>query len=283
MTTKISSLIARYIAENTRLIIPNIGTLLRRKESGEIVFMEMLKKSDGTLNSIVASHLNLSDAKAGEVVEEYVGAIKRSLDADKKFIMDGVGVLLAGANGGVEFIFNPSSHSIAPEKPAVQPIVEEPKAESKIVEFVEEEEPTAEPIVAPTAEPIVAPAAEPAVEQKPIEPVVKPVVKPTPVVAEKPIAKESAKVVTEERESESASESIDTPASERKIFDVSDIAAKLRTRTKPSPRRNKRIKLDGITILAIVSGLIAICTLIWGMIPSNKPLDIETPIEIVEE
>lgn len=287
MTTKISSLIARYIAENTRLIIPNIGTLLRRKESGEIVFMEMLKKSDGTLNSIVASHLNLSDAKAGEVVEEYVGAIKRSLDADKKFIMDGVGVLLAGANGGVEFIFNPSSHSIAPEKPAVQPIVEEPKAESKIVEFVEEEEPTAEPIVAPaaepivapTAEPIVAPTAEPAVEQKPIEPVVK----PTPVVAEKPIAKESAKVVTEERESESASESIDTPASERKIFDVSDIAAKLRTRTKPSPRRNKRIKLDGITILAIVSGLIAICTLIWGMIPSNKPLDIETPIEIVEE
>ena len=56
--------------------------------------------------------------------------------------------------------------------------------------------------------------------------------------------------------------------------------ARPQTSAKPQPKRKK---LDPITILAIVSGLIAIGTLIWGMIPSNKPLDIEVPIEIVEE
>ncbi|MBR3931626.1 MAG: hypothetical protein IKJ46_03505, partial [Tidjanibacter sp.] len=64
MTVEISSLVAQYIAENTRLIIPEVGTLLRRKESGEIVFMEMLKKSDGGFVALVAGGLGLSEEEA---------------------------------------------------------------------------------------------------------------------------------------------------------------------------------------------------------------------------
>ena len=43
MTAKISAIIAQYINKETRLIIPEVGTLIRRKESGEIIFMDMLK------------------------------------------------------------------------------------------------------------------------------------------------------------------------------------------------------------------------------------------------
>lgn len=255
MTVEISSLVAQYIAKNTRLIIPEIGTLLRRKESGEIVFMEMLKKSDGGLVALVAGGLGLSEEEAAKAVEQYVGTIKSQLATNKKFILDGVGVLLAGVNGGVEFIFNPQSHTIdAVEEPKSKTVAEEPQ----VIELAEEPQVVAakEPVVAEPAPEVVA------VEKRPAQ------VAPKAIATEEP-QKKSAKIDAlygeESEQDKEPKKAFPTPA---------------RPRTSAKPQHKK---LDPITILAIVSGLIAIGTLIWGMIPTNKPLDIEVPIEIVEE
>ena len=256
MTVEISSLVAQYIAKNTRLIIPEIGTLLRRKESGEIVFMEMLKKSDGGLVALVAGGLGLSEEEAAKAVEQYVGTIKSQLATNKKFILDGVGVLLAGVNGGVEFIFNPQSHTIdAVEEPKSKSVAEEPQ----VIELAEEPQRVVvakEPVVAEPAPEVVA------VEKKPAQ------VAPKAIATEEP-QKKSAKIDAlygeESEQDKEPKKAFPTPA---------------RPRTSAKPQHKK---LDPITILAIVSGLIAIGTLIWGMIPTNKPLDIEVPIEIVEE
>lgn len=264
MTVEISSLVAQYIAKNTRLIIPEIGTLLRRKESGEIVFMEMLKKSDGGLVALVAGGLSLSEEEAAKAVEQYVSTIKSQLATNKKFILDGVGVLLAGVNGGVEFIFNPQSHTIdAVEEPKSKTVAEEPKVielaeEPEVIELAEEPQVVAakEPVVAEPAPEVVA------VEKKPAQ------VAPKAIAPEEP-QKKSAKIDAlygeESEQDKEPKKAFPTPA---------------RPRTSAKPQHKK---LDPITILAIVSGLIAIGTLIWGMIPTNKPLDIEVPIEIVEE
>lgn len=255
MTVEISSLVAQYIAKNTRLIIPEIGTLLRRKESGEIVFMEMLKKSDGGLVALVAGGLGLSEEEAAKAVEQYVSTIKSQLATNKKFILDGVGVLLAGVNGGVEFIFNPQSHTIdAVEEPKSKAVAEEPQ----VIELAEEPQVVAakEPVVAEPAPEVVA------VEKKPAQ------VAPKAIATEEP-QKKAAKIDAlygeESEQDKEPKKTFPTPA---------------RPRTSAKPQHKK---LDPITILAIVSGLIAIGTLIWGMIPTNKPLDIEVPIEIVEE
>lgn len=256
MTVEISSLVAQYIAKNTRLIIPEIGTLLRRKESGEIVFMEMLKKSDGGLVALVAGGLGISEEEAAKAVEQYVSTIKSQLATNKKFILDGVGVLLAGVNGGVEFIFNPQSHTIdAVEEPKSKTVAEEPQ----VIELAEEPQRVVaakEPVVAEPAPEVVA------VEKRPAQ------VAPKAIATEEP-QKKSAKIDAlygeESEQDKEPKKAFPTPA---------------RPRTSAKPQHKK---LDPITILAIVSGLIAIGTLIWGMIPTNKPLDIEVPIEIVEE
>ena len=256
MIVEINTLIARYIADNTRLIIPNIGTLLRRKESGEIVFMEMLKKGDGAFNSLVGTHFNLTEAEAVDAVEKYAAAIKRSLENNKKFIIDGVGVLLAGTNGGMEFIFNPSAHTIDAMIEEPKDIVEEPVVvaieEEQVVEVIPDEDSHA--------------AEESVVVEKPED-----------VVAPQPKADKVSALYGEEEDVE------------EKEFNIGNITNKLRAITKTSKStskptgKSKKIKLDGITILAIVSALIAIATLVWGMIPNRTPLDIDAPIEIVEE
>lgn len=268
MIVEINTLIARYIADNIRLIIPNIGTLLRRKESGEIVFMEMLKKGDGTLNSLVGAHLSLSEADAMAAVENYAAEIKRAVESDKKFIMDGVGVLLAGANGGMEFIFTPSAHTIDAVEDKPKTTVEEPVVvtieEEQMVEVIPDE-----PVVEVMPE-----EDSPATE----EPVV--VEEPQDVVAPQPKADKVSTLYGDDEDEEDV---------EEKEFNFNTVTNKLRSITKTSKStskptgKSKKVKLDGITILAIVSALIAIATLVWGMIPNRTPLDIDAPIEIVEE
>ena len=269
MTVEISSLVAQYIAKNTRLIIPEIGTLLRRRESGEIVFMEMLKKSDGGLVALVAGGLGLSEEEAAKAVEQYVSTIKSQLATNKKFILDGVGVLLAGVNGGVEFIFNPQSHTIdAVEEPKSKTVAEEPQ----VIELAEE------PQVVAAKEPVVAKPAPEVVAKEPM------VAEPTPEVVApvKEPAQVAPKVIaTEEPQKKSAKiDALYGEESEQDKEPQKAFPTPARPRTSAKPQHKK---LDPITILAIVSGLIAIGTLIWGMIPTNKPLDIEVPIEIVEE
>lgn len=267
MVVEINTLIARYIAENTRLIIPNIGTLLRRKESGEIVFMEMLKKGDGALNSLVGAHLSLSEADAMAAVENYAAEIKRAVESDKKFIMDGVGVLLAGANGNMVFIFNPSAHTIDAVEDKPKTTVEEKPVEVSIEDEQLVEEPTEEPTVVVAKEDMVEPAKESTVVIEESQEVVVP----------QPKADKVSTLYGEEEDVE------------EKEFNFSTVTNKFRAITKTSKStskptgKSKKIKLDGITILAIVSALIAIATLVWGMIPNRTPLDIDAPIEIVEE
>ena len=290
MTVEINSLVARYIADNTRLIIPNVGTLLRRKESGEIVFMEMLKKGDGVFNSLVGNHFGLDDAQATETVDGYASTIKKSLEASKKFIIDGVGVLLVENAGNIEFIFNPSAHTIE---------VEQPKEEPTIVENVEEVEVAAEPATIEPEVVVVEPVAEEQADEEK-EPLVidlnveesieeEPAEEPAGEPAEEPaIAKPTTTEEAPEAKSVKLKDLYDEdgePAvkKERKQIDLGTLTSKLNIKRSPAKKGARRIKIDGITILAIVSGLIAIGTLIWGMIPTHEPLDIDSPIEIVEE
>ena len=125
MTTKISAIIAQYIKSETRLIIPEVGTLIRRKESGEIVFMEMLKKNDGTLVGLVVNILDVSPSKATEIVNRYIRTVKNQLATSKKFILDGVGVLLARPDGSVDFSFNPFAQSLPEFERGVEILEEE--------------------------------------------------------------------------------------------------------------------------------------------------------------
>ena len=177
MTTKISAIIAQQIASQTRLIIPEVGTLIRRKESGEIIFMEMLRKSDGALASVVVQTLDVSPSKANELLNQYAATIKQQLATNKKFILDGVGILFARNDGGVDFSFNPFAQSlpepergveileddvVAPEP--VRPAVAKPtpaKVEAPKVAAAEKPAEPARPVVTPKPTPKPAPAPQP--------------------------------------------------------------------------------------------------------------------------
>ena len=276
MTAKISAIIAQHITNESRLIIPEVGTLIRRKESGEIVFMEMLKKNNNVLIGLVVNILDVSPSKATEIVNQYIATIKQQLRTNKKFILDGVGVLLQRPDGGVDFSFNPFAQSL-PEPEKNYDIIEEivtptPKPEPKQV-TTPEPKPEPNVVTKPKIEPTVAakpqvqsaaPKAEPqrvATSPKPATAPVAP--KPTPKPTPKP-----------------------APAAIR--ADNDDEEEEYIT-TKPRKPRVKahqsRRKVDGITVVALVAVALAIICIIWGMLPSNDNIELDlttTPVEITE-
>lgn len=246
MTTKISAIIAKHITTEARLIIPEVGTLLRRKENGEIVFMEMLRKSDGILAGLIINTLDVSPSNANEIVNNYVATIKQQLATNKKFIIDGVGVLLARADGGINFSFTPSAHSI-PEHGV--DVLEEDDA------FV-----PVKPIA--PAQPV-APA-QPTAPAQPVQPVAsaaKEQSAPQSVAKPQPVAP--------------------TPQPKKVIYKTEEEDEPTERRSKIKPHHTRK-KMDGITIVALVALAMAFLALIWGMIPSNDRVEINLDTTTVE-
>lgn len=250
MTTKISAIIAQYIATETRLVIPEVGTLIRRKESGEIVFMEILRKSDGVLVGLIVNTLDVSPSKANEIANNYIATIKQQLARSKKFVIDGVGVLLLRGNGSIDFSFNPFAQSI-PEPTKGFDVLEE----DEVVE--------------------VAPA-----PSKPITPVPsKPIAHAAPKVAPAPQpAQPQPQVATPKPQPQAA-----TPKAEptKVVYrtDEDDVTEKRRSRIQ---QHHTRKKVDGITVVAIVAVLMALLALVWGLIPANDQVEFNLNTTTVE-
>lgn len=252
MTTKISAIIAKHITTEARLIIPEVGTLLRRKENGEIVFMEMLRKSDGILAGLIINTLDVSPSNANEIVNNYVATIKHQLATNKKFIIDGVGVLLARADGGINFSFTPSAHSI-PEHGV--DVLEEDDAFVPVkpiapAQPVAPAQPTAP---AQPAQPVASAAKEQSAPQS--------VAKPQPVVKPQPVAP--------------------TPQPKKIIYKTEEEDEPTERRSKIQPHHTRK-KMDGITIVALVALAMAFLALIWGMIPSNDRVEVNLDTTTVE-
>ncbi len=290
MTTKISAIIAQYIKSETRLIIPEVGTLIRRKESGEIVFMEMLKKNDGTLVGLVVNILDVSPSKAGEIVGRYIRTIKSQLSTSKKFILDGVGVLLARPDGSVDFSFNPFAQTLPGteddeygylDEPTPQPTAEKVETTPEVAEDETQQEATKESESQPkeevkVIEPAPKPSAksedsnvevledeipQPKTESRP-QPQPKPQPKPQPQPAPQPTPKRVIDAFGEEPE----------------------VKAPVKPSTPKVQPRQLRKKLDPITIVALVAVAMAIAAFIWGLVPSGDRLEVEVEqaVEVIE-
>ncbi|MBP3439859.1 MAG: hypothetical protein J6K24_01220 [Tidjanibacter sp.] len=262
MTAKISAIIAQYINKETRLIIPEVGTLIRRKESGEIIFMDMLKKNDGTLIQLIVNALDVSPSKATEIVNRYIGTVKQQLESNKKFILDGVGVILVRPEGGMDFSFNPFAKSIPeptpspatrpavapaprPQAPAQQPKPAAPAPQPKPQAPVQQPKPQA-----PAQQPKPQAPAAPAPQPKPAAPAQQP--KPQAPVAPKPAPKAEEPAKREQP----AKRPIKKPATK-----------------KPQP------KVDLLTIVAILAAVMALVSIFWGFSASSPSSDYDEKME----
>ncbi|MCL2562162.1 MAG: hypothetical protein FWE10_07600 [Rikenellaceae bacterium] len=102
----IDSIIATYIRGNKRLVVPDFGAFLR-KEDGETVFVEFLKKDDHVLNSLIRERYGVDEGRARAIIDEYVSGIRHAVQTTGRAVVDGVGTLRPDGNGVLILMYDP--------------------------------------------------------------------------------------------------------------------------------------------------------------------------------
>lgn len=113
----INELVAAYLQGNKRLVIPGLGAFIRKDGSGEVVFVEFLKKDDGILAGLLEGQYGLSRAEAGEAIAQYAENVRQHIARGGRFVVGGVGALHAGSNSLLELDYDPSADDRIPESP----------------------------------------------------------------------------------------------------------------------------------------------------------------------
>lgn len=160
----IDGIIAKYISANKRLVIPELGTLLR-KESGELVFVELMRKDDGVLAAYAASEKGIGEPQAREAVAEYVAAVKKACADNGEYRIEGVGVLRKAADGTLGFE-SATDAATVPQAEEAQP-VQSPAPEQK--QEAVPTPPVNESIGAPKEAPAKTPQPKPAPRPRPTD------------------------------------------------------------------------------------------------------------------
>ena len=81
-----------------KVIIPGCGTFIRR-ESGELVFTELLRTDDGRLTAALAASQGIAPEAARKLVEAYAAAMNRKLAGTGRMTVEGVGTIVRTAAG----------------------------------------------------------------------------------------------------------------------------------------------------------------------------------------
>ncbi len=89
----INSIIAEYLASNRRLVVPNFGAFIA-KESGEVVFSELLRTDDGVLTGLLLEK-GLSEMEAAVTIDRYKFNINHELHEFGYCQLDELGTLRA--------------------------------------------------------------------------------------------------------------------------------------------------------------------------------------------
>lgn len=157
-TTMDNNLLKRLIADNKRLILPEFGAFLKKEtESGTtVIFSPFLRKDDGVMIAEIRREFGIDTADAEAMVEEFMLHIKQSINANGKYIVDGIGVLVKDDNGIISL---DTTVAVAEPAPAPQPVAAPTFQNTILQQPVAEAQPAPAPISVP--EPVAMPTPAP--------------------------------------------------------------------------------------------------------------------------
>ncbi len=155
----IVEIIAEHLQSNRRLVIPDFGAFMV-KESGELVFSDLLRTDDGVLTSLLRSR-GFNEMETAVTIDRFIFEVRHELEKYGYCLLGEVGTLRVEpvtkilrlyppVKGTVEFVEEPfvpklviseESEAVDPEKstetePSVQGVLalyDEPKTEEKNV------------------------------------------------------------------------------------------------------------------------------------------------------
>ena len=127
----VTEVILEYLGSNRRLVVPALGAFMV-KDTGELVFSDLLRNDDGVLTSLLRDR-GMSDMETAVTIDRFVFEVRHELEQYGYCRLGEVGTLRLEPDTKVLRLYPPVKSEVplpevqAPYVP--EPIVDEPKAE----------------------------------------------------------------------------------------------------------------------------------------------------------
>ncbi len=153
----IDKIISKYLEDNRRLVVPQLGAFLVKGEDHIVLFSELLTRDDGVLLHLLMAE-GLSQLEAEGLISRLRFDVRYLLENGGQYDLPSLGTFSCTDKGTLHFEYHPSQQEIEIEEVAgiePEPIVEEEEPlqqelpVEEIVEEVVEEQPQPEEFVAP--------------------------------------------------------------------------------------------------------------------------------------
>ena len=112
----ITEIIIRHLQTNRRLVVPSLGAFVA-KDSGEIVFSQLLSTDDGVLTGLLAAE-GMSELECAMVIDRFVFDVGHSVSRNGFYHAEGLGYLVPDRNGSLRLEHSAPSQAEAGENPA---------------------------------------------------------------------------------------------------------------------------------------------------------------------
>lgn len=279
----ISRIITQYLSKNKRLVVPDFGAFIR-KDSGEVVFMEFLKKDDRILTSLVSRVYNVSEEQANLIIAKFISDVKEAGTQGNGYVIEGLGVMRASSDGLYHLDYNPSA------KASVEPKVqqEKPRQETihdRIMEEQKQAPPSSQIVPEPTPAPTQQYYQQPS-QVRQVEPQQQQRQPAQEVRREERPSQEQYHTAPREqqRQREPQRQQYDrAPNREQQQRPTGQQRPPGRPPRRPTGGGGGKKRADTIMIVAIIAALIAIGSIVFGVFVNVNPRDSMRSTQEVEE
>lgn len=130
-TMNIIEIISQYLHDNRRLVVPSFGAFIV-KDTGEVLFSELLKSDDGVLRSLL-SDKGLGEVAAAGAIDRFIFEARDAISETGRFPMGALGVLTVGANGALRLEQVATRRPAAEPRPVAKPKPQQPPRSAEVV------------------------------------------------------------------------------------------------------------------------------------------------------
>lgn len=134
-------IIIRYLQTNKRLVIPQLGALLVKEPSREILFSELIRRDDGLLRALLIEQEGMNELTAQGEIDRLVFEVRHAIEQGSEYRAEGLGVFYAGANATIAFRYDPNTKPAVAASATEQPMAEPEQKVVKVAKQPEQKEP----------------------------------------------------------------------------------------------------------------------------------------------
>lgn len=120
--TVINDIIVEYLKSNRRLVIPEFGAFVT-KESGEIIFSELLRNDDGVLSSLLAAR-GMNEIEVAVTIDRYIFEARHEMESYGYCRLGALGTLRR--DGDKLKLYQIKERSNTPAEPVAEPLQSTP-------------------------------------------------------------------------------------------------------------------------------------------------------------